>query len=59
MEKTYIEVGGLKVEVKVVEEKEQFGFQRYLVVPVAGSGEKWVNEKSLLKGVNKKLIKND
>lgn len=48
-EKYYIELAGLKVEVKVVEEKTKFGFKRYLVVPTAGSGQKWVNEESLLK----------
>ena len=60
-EKLYIELSGLKVEVKVVEKKEKFGFQRYLVVPVAGSGEKWVNEESLLKpaDLKKTLVKNN
>lgn len=57
-EKLYIEVGGLKIEVKIVDKKEKFGFQRYLVVPVAGSGEKWVNEESILKSANAKLKKN-
>ncbi len=60
MEKIFIESAGLLVEVKIVEKKEKFGFQRYLVVPVAGSGEKWVNEESLLKPADiKKVLKND
>lgn len=56
MEKLFIELSGLLVEVRVVEQKEKFGFQRYLVVPVAGSGEKWVNEESILKPADLKKV---
>ncbi len=58
MEKLFIELEGLRVEVKVVDKRTKFGFNQYLVIPVAGSGEKWVNEASILKGVKNKLIKN-
>ena len=57
MEKTFIELAGLLVEVKVAEKRTRFGFNQYLVVPVAGSGEKWVNEESLLKSAKSKVIK--
>lgn len=55
-EKLFIELASLKVEVKVVEEKTKFGFKRFLVIPVAGSGERWVNEESLLKPADLKKV---
>ena len=55
-EKIFIELMGLKIEVKVVEEKTKFGFKRYLVVPITGSGEKWINAESLLKPVDLKKV---
>lgn len=57
MEKLFIEVANLKIEVKIVETRTKFGFNQYLVVPVAGSGEKWVNEESILKPAKEKTIK--
>lgn len=58
MEKLFVELAGLKVEVKVVEKRTRFGFNQYLIVPIAGSGEKWVNEESLLKPADlKKILK--
>ena len=59
MEKQFIELAGLKVEVKVVKERTRFGFNQKLVIPVAGSGEKWVNEESLLEpaDLEKVLVK--
>ena len=56
MKKIYIEVKGLKIEVKVVDKREKFGFWQFLVIPVAGSGERWVNEESLLKSVGPKKV---
>lgn len=41
--KFYIEIAeGFAVEVKVLEEKKSYGRSRYLVKPLAGYGEKWV-----------------
>lgn len=57
--KTYIEARKLKVEVKIVDKRTRFGFNQFLVIPVAGSGEMWVNEESLLKpaDLKKTLVK--
>lgn len=38
----FIEFGTLTVEVKVLDYKVSFGKQRWLVTPVAGTGETWV-----------------
>lgn len=34
--------GGLRVEVEIKDVKNSYGRDRYLVTPVAGSGEVWV-----------------
>ena len=54
----YIELGGLHIEVRIVEKRTRFGFKQYRVVPVAGAGEKWINENSLLYPAPLKVIKN-
>jgi len=56
MQKLYIEEKGLKIEVKVIKEKTDFGHRQFLVIPVAGSGERWINEESLLNSVDPKKI---
>lgn len=38
---------GLVVEVNILDVKESYGQVRYLVSPVAGACEKWVNDTSL------------
>lgn len=41
--------GEIQYEVKIVDVKTAYGQIRYLVRPVAGSGEKWVMSFSILK----------
>ena len=38
----------LKIEVKILDYKKAYGKERFLVTPVAGSGEKWVEEVTLI-----------
>lgn len=38
-----IDQGGLSVDVKILDAKQSYGTTRYLVTPMAGSGEIWVN----------------
>lgn len=42
-------LGGLNVEVVVVDVKIQYGKERYKVTPVAGKGEVWVERVTLAK----------
>ena len=62
MSKVYYEIDGLKIEVIVCKERAgQFGRVDVLIVPVAGSGEKWVYKEKLLKSdpnLAKKIVKN-
>lgn len=37
-----IHTGGLKVDVTVLDVKMSYGRERYLVTPVSGAGEVWV-----------------
>ena len=37
-----IQVGALRVRVTVIEAKRAYGHVRYLVTPVAGGGEQWM-----------------
>jgi len=55
-EQLFLEIEGLSVEVKVVDEKIEFGYKLNLVIPVAGSGEKWVRQSSLLKPARRGLV---
>lgn len=56
-EKLYITIEGLKLEVKSVDEKTEFGYKQYLVIPVSGSGSKWVREASILREAKDSVIK--
>ena len=38
----FITTGGLRVDVKVTDVKQSYGRTRYLVTPLAGEGEVWV-----------------
>lgn len=38
-----IEVNGLRFNVKVIDVKNVYGCERYLIVPRNGTGESWVN----------------
>ncbi len=42
--KVTIELGGLKVAVKVLNYKNSYGRDRWKVTPVSGSGEIWVEK---------------
>lgn len=39
----------LTIEVKILDVKMSYGRERYLVTPVAGSGERWVEAVALIK----------
>lgn len=56
-EQNFIQLDSLLVEVKIVNRRERFGFRQFQIIPVAGSGEKWVNAESLLKPAKDKVIK--
>ena len=43
-----IEVNGLKVQVNIKDVKNTYGRDRYLVSPVKGSGEVWVEHLKLV-----------
>jgi len=61
MSKTYYPEGNFKWEVVITDRRTKyFGRPEALIVPVAGSGEKWVYESKLLKSVpnlEKKIVK--
>ena len=41
-EKTLVSVGGLRVEVEIMDYKNSYGKDRWLVKPVSGEGEVWM-----------------
>lgn len=43
----HIYAGGLTINVKVLDVKTSYGNLRYLVTPLSGSNEVWVNDSSL------------
>lgn len=45
-----IKLDGLEIEVKIGDVKQSWGKTRYLVSPVAGEGEKWVENIAYMKG---------
>lgn len=47
--KATVDMGGLTVEVKIVDVKKSYGRDRYLITPVAGKGEVWVEKVTLIK----------
>lgn len=47
--KAKVELGGLTVEVKVLDVKKSYGKDRYQITPVAGKGEVWVEKVELIK----------
>lgn len=42
-------VGGLVVEVNIIDVKKAYGQERFKVSPVAGKGEVWVEKVTLIK----------
>jgi len=44
-----ITAGGLRVNVKVLDVKQSYGRDRYLVTPLSGTGEVWVESITLQK----------
>ena len=47
--KTYIELSGLKFPVETVDSRWMFGRKEVLVIPLNGSGQRWIWEARLLK----------
>ena len=45
----HVSIGGLYVAVKVVDIKQAYGRDMYLVTPVKGSGEVWITKVNLNK----------
>lgn len=43
----YVYVGGLNVEVTIIDVKKSYGKERFLVTPVSGSQEVWVEKVTL------------
>lgn len=39
-----ISMDGLSIEVKVVDFKQSYGRDRWLVTPVSGKGQKWIEQ---------------
>lgn len=46
-QKGTIFAGGFKVEVEIVDYKKSYGRDRWLVKPIAGSGEVWTEQNPL------------
>lgn len=42
IKKAYIEFKGLKIEIEVIGHKSSYGNERFLIKPVSGEGESWV-----------------
>ncbi len=47
--KAVVELGGLTVEVKIIDVKKSYGRDRFLISPVSGKGEVWVENVTLIK----------
>ncbi len=47
--KAYLEFRGLEFEVEILGHKKGYGKQRFLISPVAGNGQVWMNEETLIK----------
>ena len=48
-EKLYVEFDGLKVEVKVLQERSVFGREELEITPATGSGAKWITKEKVLR----------
>jgi hypothetical protein len=46
-QKVRYEINGLRIMVKVLDAKMSYGNVRYLITPVEGSNEIWVNQQSV------------
>ncbi len=42
--KGVIRTGGLRVEVEILDYKRSYGHDRYLVTPLSGAGEVWIED---------------
>jgi hypothetical protein len=49
-----IVAGGLTINVTVLDYKTAYGKERWLVAPVSGAGEVWVQKVNIIDGVSKK-----
>jgi hypothetical protein len=47
--KAVVSLGGLKIEVKVLDVKNSYGRTRYQITPVSGEGQIWVETITLIK----------
>ena len=47
--KGYVYLEGLKVEVEILDVKNSYGNTRFLIKPVAGEGEVWKEQVTLIK----------
>lgn len=47
-QKGIIQLGGLKVEVDILDFKMSYGRERFLVTPVSGEGEVWVESVDII-----------
>ena len=46
--KGFVYLEGLKVEVKILDVKSSYGKERFLITPVAGGGEVWKEQITLV-----------
>lgn len=47
--KANVDLGGLLVEVKILDVKKVYGKDRFQITPITGKGEIWVEKVSLIK----------
>ena len=61
MEKLYIKLDELKIEVKVIGNRTVYGRDEVEVSPVSGSGAKWITKEKVLKpaDLKKTLVKHN
>ena len=41
-------INGINVDIKIIDIRQVYGNTRYLITPLAGTGQIWVNEESLV-----------
>ncbi len=46
--KGVVRVGGLKVEVEILDYKKVYGHDRWLVSPISGAGEVWIQDVEII-----------
>ncbi len=48
-------IGGMRVNVRIIDVKESYGKQRWLVAPLSGMGQAWVEQDPLLPIMEEKV----